>query len=100
MRQDTAMTSVFKVWRKKMEHMRVGEDEERKTTKHSSSKLPYLWITEPEIQTSKFSEKAEACEENPVLNSRNKRNKVRNNSFRFLLTLLRVMLESVPAVIG
>lgn len=35
-----------------------------KAREHSNT---HLWIAKPEIQTSKFSEKAEACEENPVL---------------------------------
>ncbi len=35
-------------------------------------KFPYLWITKPEVKTSKVGEKAEASEENPVLESRNK----------------------------
>lgn len=36
-------------------------------------KVSYLWIAEPEIQTSKVGEKAEPSEENPVLQSRNTR---------------------------
>lgn len=33
----------------------------------ADDKASYLWVTEPEVQTSKVSEKAEASEENPVL---------------------------------
>lgn len=46
-------------------------------TEHSDTKLSYLWIAEPEIQTSKVSEKAEASKENPVLNSRNRKETVK-----------------------
>lgn len=38
----------------------------------------YLWITEPEIQSPKISEKAEAREENPILQSRQKRETEKN----------------------
>lgn len=38
-------------------------------------KLSYLWIAEPEVQASKVGEKAEASEENPVLESRKRREK-------------------------
>lgn len=54
-----------------------------KQTQHSYSKLSYLWIAEPEVQTSKVGEKAEASEENPVLElkteERGKKVKQKNN---------------------
>lgn len=42
------------------------------TDRHAAGSFPYLWITKPEVKTSKVGEKAEASEENPVLESRNK----------------------------
>lgn len=50
-------------------------------------KASYLWIAEPEIQTSKVSEKAEPSEENPVLQSRNTRengSKSNNKQIRWM----------------
>lgn len=42
---------------------------------HNYIKSSYLWIAEPEVQASEVSEKAEASEENPVLESRKRREK-------------------------
>lgn len=48
------------------------------TNKHTqthtaAASRSYLWIAEPEVQTPKVGEKAEASEENPVLESRKRR---------------------------
>ena len=45
----------------------------RQTNKHSDRKSSYLWIAEPEVQASKVGEKAEAREENPVLEKQKRR---------------------------
>ncbi len=45
------------------------------TNTHSYRKWSYLWITEPKVETPKVGEKAKASEENPVLESGNRREK-------------------------
>lgn len=45
---------------------------EKVSHRAAAVKAAYLWIAEPEVQTSKVSEKAEASEENPVLEGKDK----------------------------